>query len=228
MKRGDWPLAGLSPLRGMIVTFRSSPSPRLWVVTLGWSAKATWMARRSAGFMGSRVKERPDPATLSAIRNASPRRTCVRRCRYCSTSSIMRPSAWSGVRVKRRFIMNCMLRRVSPRLPMRSPESSPVISINWVSGESSGGLDMIDTADTPIAVRNLSTMTLADWTSSPPSASGVARTLAGSPPIPKRPDLPGLRTSISTSSRLASSCFRTSSIASSTVLPFASTLSVIV
>jgi len=121
-----------------------------------------------------------------------------------------------------------MLRSVSPRLPISRPESSPVISISWVSGESSGGLEMVETAATPMAVRNLSTMNLAAWTSSPPSASGVALTLAGSPPIPKRPDLPGLRTSISTSSRLASSCFRTSSIASSTVLPFASTLFIIV
>jgi len=101
-----------------------------------------------------------------------------------------------------------------------------VISMSCVSGESSGGFEMVETAETPIAVSKLSTMALAPWTRPPLSASGVPRTLAGSPPNPKRPALPRVRTSISTSSRLASSCFRTSSIASSTVLPFASTLSI--
>ena len=55
---------------GEIVTLRSSPSPLLWVLTCGWSARATWTILRSAGGMASREIALPVLATFSATFNA--------------------------------------------------------------------------------------------------------------------------------------------------------------
>src|SRR2546426_10621919 len=58
-----------------------------------------------------------------------------------------------------------------------------------------------------------------------PSSSAVTRTRACSPPMPKRPGLPALSTSIVTSLRFRPSSSRAISIASSTVFALTSTLS---
>jgi len=95
--------------------------------------------------------------------------------------------------------MNCIAFKVSPRLPISNPESSPFISICTVSKLSTTSLDLIFTdAFAFMFLINVSTVSCANVDIL--AAGDVSLTLmrAGSAPNPNIPPLPGLRTSIST------------------------------
>ena len=120
--------------------------------------------------------------------------------------------------------MNCRLLRVVPCLPISSPESSPFISINELSGPLFRLDITVVSASTSSIFKILSKICL-PFLFEAFSDNRETRTFASALPKPRNPVLPRSRISTSTSFLLASSCIRPTSIASSTDRPVVSTVS---